>query len=245
MGRGAPQSQVAQVDLGVDLNRFRPASPRERAQIRAQLGLGPGPVILSLRAGTDLYNLDVVLDAFAVVRGRLPGATLVIVQGQAPLSWSTRRALRRFQPTGAVRVIGAVSHANMPQYMRAATVGVSIPSSDGSPNSVWEALACGVPVVLSNLPQIAPRVAGSGAARLVEPSAESVATALRDVITDHQQMGRAARAWALANFDQRDQRARIERLYAAIAQPRQPPEPRADQATRDRTTRVAALGSPS
>ena len=61
----------------MDLDRFQPAT---RA---AESGR---PVILSFRAGTELYNLDLVLDAFRVVRRRLPDATLVLLHGDAPLA---------------------------------------------------------------------------------------------------------------------------------------------------------------
>ena len=219
LARGAPPRRLVPVDLGVDLDRFRPASSRERNRIREQLGLRPGPLILSLRAGTALYNLDVVLDAFARVRAWIPAATLVIVQGDAPPSWSLRRRFRELRDDDRVRIVGAVRHAEIGAHMRAATVGISIPQSDGSPNAVWEALACGLPLVLSDLPQIAARVADSGAARLVEPSPDQVARALREVIVNQRAMARVARAWALGNLDQRDQLARLERLYRSIALP--------------------------
>ena len=49
-------------------------------------------------------------------------------------------------------MLGNVPVERMPDVYRAADVVVSIPSSDSSPRSVWEALACGRPVVVSDLP---------------------------------------------------------------------------------------------
>jgi glycosyltransferase involved in cell wall biosynthesis len=40
----------------------------------------------------------------------------------------------------------------MPDYYRLADVTVSIPSSDGTPMSVLESMACGTPVLVSNIP---------------------------------------------------------------------------------------------
>lgn len=216
VARGAPPSRIVPLDLGVDLERFRPAAPRERQQIRDRLNLGTGPVILSLRAGTALYNLDVALGAFQRVRERFPTVTLVMVNGDAPLSWSMRRALREHAHDVRVQVLGAIGHVEMALYMRAATVGISIPQSDGSPNAVWEALSCGLPLVLSELPQIAERVSGTSAARLVEPTVDEVATAICDVVVHRRRMAQAARSWAVANLDQRDQRAPLEALYRSI-----------------------------
>jgi L-malate glycosyltransferase len=219
IARGADPERTPLVDLGVDLERFRPACPDERARLRDELGLPDGPVILSFRAGTPIYNLDVVLDAFRILRESVADATLVLAHGDAPVCRHVRAALHGLDGAAGVRVAGAVAHADMPKYLRAATLGISIPDSDGSPNSVWEALACGLPLVLSDLPQIDERVGRSQAVRLVERRVDAVASALYDVVADPElrgRMARAAREWAVANGDQREQIARLGRVYAAL-----------------------------
>ena len=113
----------------------------------------------------------------------------------------------------------------MSKYVMAATAGVSIPRSDGSPSSVWEALAGGLPMVVSDLPQIREKVQRSGAVRLVPPRRDAVAAALRDLLENpalQRRMARAARAWAVANIRDREQIARLGRVYAAIAKRRPP-----------------------
>lgn len=217
IARGAPPERLAHVGLGVDLERFRPPSTDMAGAIRRELGLGGGPVVLSLRAGTELYNLDVVIEAFTIARRRIPGATLVLVPGDAPLSRRTRHVLRGLRADAGVRVLERLAHAEMASYMRAATVGISIPSSDGSPNSVWEALASGLPLVLSDLPQIAERVQQSDAVRLVPPRPEEVSRALCEVLGRHEAMARSARTWALANLDETAEIDRLGRVYASIA----------------------------
>ena len=225
VARGVPAERICQVDLGVDLERFRPASAAEQGRVRSELGLPHGPVVLSMRACTTLYNLDVVLEAFQILRARLRDATLVLVRGDAQASRPLRTALGELDGTAGVRVVGHVAHTEMPKYVMAATVGVSIPSSDGSPSSVWEALAGGLPMVLSDLPQVREKVARSGAVRLVQPRRDAVAAALRNVLenpTLQDRMARAARAWAVANIGEREQIARLGRVYAAIAKRRPP-----------------------
>lgn len=219
ISRGVPDRRIRELDLGVDLDRFRPPRPAERARARRHLGLADGPVILSPRAGTSIYNLDVVVEAFRIVRARLRHATLLLLCGDAPMSESLRTALRRTGPEDGIRVVGKVSHRDMTAYLSATTVGVSIPSSDGSPSSVWEALAFGVPMVLSDLPQVAERVGGGGAVKMVEARTEAVASALLAIAGDaglREEMARAGRAWAVANVDSRDQIARLEKVYAAM-----------------------------
>jgi glycosyltransferase involved in cell wall biosynthesis len=219
LARGVSAERTHRVDLGVDIRRFRPASPGDQARLRHELDLPPGPIILSFRAGTPLYNLEVVVDAFRILRARLPDATLLMAHGGAPLSRPLRASLHGLAGGDGVRVLGDIPHAEMPRYLKAATAGVSIPSSDGSPNSVWEALGCGLPLVLSDLPQIEERLGGSEAVRLVQPHPEAVASALHDVVAHPRiagGMARAARMWAVENADERDQVARLGRVYAAI-----------------------------
>jgi glycosyltransferase involved in cell wall biosynthesis len=223
---GARPDRVHLVDLGVELDRFRPAAPEERNRLRAELGLGPGPVLLSLRAGTDPYNVDVVIEAFRLLRARQPEAVLILALGDAPLSPAVWAALDTDR--AGIRVLDRLPRAEMADYLRVSSVGISIPASDGSPNSVWEALACGLPVVLSDLPQVAGRMGGCPAVRVVAPRPRPVADAAAALIDRDDGMAGAGREWAAANVDRRAQLPRLERLYAAMATGSSPPRaPRA------------------
>jgi L-malate glycosyltransferase len=209
--RGAPAERTHTVALGVDLERFRPATAAERTHARAQLGLPTGPVVLSPRAPTPLYNLDVVLAGFAQLRERVPDATLVLAHGDLPLP--PELALGP-----GVRATRDVPHGEMADYLRAATVVISIPSSDGSPNSVWEALASGVPVVASDLPQMRERL-GDGVVSFIEPTPDAVASALHDLVTQpalRERLGATGRAWVLTNLDERHELQRLAAVYAAV-----------------------------
>lgn len=214
IARGVPAERVRRADLGVDLRRFEPAPPYKRARLRTELGLPDGPLILSFRDGHDVYNLDVVLEAFRIVRGRSPDASLALIHGHDPLSQRVRALVRQID---GVRVLGHVPHAGIQSYMRAATVGISIPRSDGSPSSVWEALACGLPVVLSDLPQLEEKVGRCRAVRLVGPRPEPVAAALVELLEHAERDRSAAREWAEANADERRHIARLGEIYAAIS----------------------------
>jgi glycosyltransferase involved in cell wall biosynthesis len=213
--RGVPADRIEVADLGVDLARFRPSPDTADAG---------EPVILSFRGTpptTELYNLDVVLDAFRIVRRRLPGATLVFLHGGAPLMEEAQARLDDLAGDGIVHVAGHVPHAEMADYMRAATVGVSIPVSDGSPSSVWEALATGLPLVLSPLSQVQERIGDTGAVVFAEPRAETVAAALIDVLEDAERreaMARRARAWAESNVDESREITRLSEVYARVSE---------------------------
>jgi glycosyltransferase involved in cell wall biosynthesis len=139
---------------GVDVRRYRPGL--DTNSLRHDLGLGAkSPVILSPRYQVDesLYNLDVVIDAFATVRQRYPDAVCVQMYEPSRIDGRTRLA-RRAAERGlgeSYRLVPAVDNATMPLFYNLADVVVSIPSSDGFPVSVLEASACAAPLVVSRL----------------------------------------------------------------------------------------------
>ena len=126
------------VNWGVDLEAFRVPSEQERAELKTQLGLSTAPVVFSPRGLKELYNPDVVVGAFARVREAVPGAQLVLKHlGSAetvPPEW---------RELPGVTLVGHVDREAMAGLFRAADVTVSVPSTDSSPRSVWEAMAAG------------------------------------------------------------------------------------------------------
>ena len=120
----------------------------------APLGLDPtGRLIVSVR------GLRPDLQPRAAARGVRAGRDAT--SGRAPAAQAPAGAgaaggrARRSSGLGSrarSSMLGSVAVERMPDVYRAADVVVSIPSSDSSPRSVWEALACGRPVVVSDLP---------------------------------------------------------------------------------------------
>jgi glycosyltransferase involved in cell wall biosynthesis len=145
---GARPARTRYVHLGVDVDRY---SPGDGADLRARLQLGDSRVVLSPRAIGPIYRQDVVVDAFA----RLPADTLLLVTRhnarEAELAAVDARA-RALGVADRVRIVPPVSEADVPDLYRLSSVVVSVPASDGGPNAVVEALACGRPIVASDLP---------------------------------------------------------------------------------------------
>jgi len=137
---GAQRDSAYLMRWGVDLERFAPA---DRAAAKRELGLPDAPLVLSPRGGAPVYNPDVVLSAFELLRERVPDAQLLLKSPGEPAGGNL--------PPG-VHSAGGVPYERLPAYFQAADVCLSIPRSDSSPRSVWEAMACGCPCVLSDLP---------------------------------------------------------------------------------------------
>jgi glycosyltransferase involved in cell wall biosynthesis len=191
---GGPRNRLMLLNWGVDLEAFSPG----RAEARRRLGLPDVPIVLSPRALLPVYNPATILDAFSHVLREIPNALLVVKHyGDALAELAEHPAAER------IRVVGRVPLEELPDYYRAADVCVSIASSDSSPRSVWEAMACGCPCVVSDLPWAHELIEPGRDALLVPIDAAAVASAVAAVLTDP----------ALASGLARNGRALVERHH--------------------------------
>jgi glycosyltransferase-like protein len=149
-----------QVDNGVDTGRFTPQADATDAEVRALYGLGPGPVFLAVGGVEARKNTVRALQAFAWLRPRLPDAQLVIAGGASLLDHGAYRATfdealaisgLATGPGEAVVLTGVVRDAHMPALYRCASALVVPSLTEGFGLAVLEAMASGVPAVVSRI----------------------------------------------------------------------------------------------
>jgi glycosyltransferase involved in cell wall biosynthesis len=204
---------------GVDVPRYAAAPPAPvLAALRRELRLPPGrPVLLNVARLQRIKAPDDLLRAFALVRARRPGAVLVMAGGgrrQAEVAALVRELGLQddVRLAGTREDVGALYHL--------ADVHVSASHGEGFSLVVLEAMAAGLPQVLTGVGGTPEAIGESGAARLVRSGAPAeladAVVALLDDSAARAAMGDAARGRALA-FDLTDQVVSLERLYDALS----------------------------
>lgn len=145
------------VGNGVDTSRFSPRQDGRDVGLRARLNLPSGPVFLSIGGVEARKNTLRILEAFAQLKAVRPDAQLVIAGGVSLLDHgayqSEFRTLLSGLPTlrGAVHLIGAVADEDMPALFRLADALVFPSVKEGFGLVVLEAMASGVPAVVSSI----------------------------------------------------------------------------------------------
>ena len=214
---GFPRERMAIFPWGVDLVHFSPGSDEG---LRERWGWQDAFVIIHTRSWEPIYGVEVMAQAFARAARHDPRLRLLLLGGGS-LAPRLREIWQRAGVLDRVQFVGQVSQRHLPRYYRAADLYLSASHSDGSSVSLMEALACGLPVVVSDIPAnrewVRPDQEGwhfpdGDAATLAEILLEA-AHAPRERL---QALGQAARrrAEARANWPQNVQR--LFRLYAQV-----------------------------
>lgn len=175
-----PAQHVSVVPLGVDLERFRPASEAERLEARARLGIAAGErVILAIGRIEPLKGLDILIRALPMMSDRR-GVRVYVIGGDDRAAPEVARLQALACEQGvedAVRFLGPRPHDALPAYYHAADI-VAVPSFYESFGLVAvEAMASGVPVVASRVGGLASTVVDGRTGYLIawrcpEPFAE-------------------------------------------------------------------------
>ncbi|MBS1250402.1 MAG: Alpha-monoglucosyldiacylglycerol synthase [Chloroflexi bacterium] len=148
-GYGMNAENIVTFPWGTDIDHFTPSE--QESPLRQQLGWGADQfVVISTRSWAPIYGVEEVAHAFVKAAHQHPEMRLLML-GKGQLAPRIRRTFTRAQIIDRVHFPGHVTKAQLPEYYRAADLYVSASHSDGSSISLLEALACGTPVLLSDI----------------------------------------------------------------------------------------------
>ncbi len=140
---GVDSDKIAVILHGVDLTLFQPSGERERH--RRDLGFRRR-TLLSVGHLIERKGHHIAIDALA----HLPDCELVIV-GDGEMDGALRRQVVERGLTDRVRFEGHVAQTELPRYFEAADALVLASSREGIANVLVESMACGTPVVATDV----------------------------------------------------------------------------------------------
>jgi glycosyltransferase involved in cell wall biosynthesis len=194
----------------VDTALFRPDVQAARAA-REQLGVdGDGPVLGTVGNLNPQKGHEHLLDAAALVRRSFPELRVRVLGAHTPTHSEYADALRRraaalgLEDGSAIRFVDPGDR--VPELVQAFDVFAltSVPRSEGIPTAVLEAMACGIPVVATDVGGVREVVEPGETGALVEPlKPEAIAAALEHILGDpaaQERFGACARRRAVERY---------------------------------------------
>jgi len=144
-----PDSSIAQFPWGVRSGLFSPSGPLPSDK---RITIDPETVpIISTRSWEHLYGITTLMMAFQIAYSRDPRLRLFLLN-HGPEAGYVKNFIADHQLGNAVFTPGTIASEELPAWYRAAKGYVSCTESDGTSVSLLEAMATGLPVVVSNLP---------------------------------------------------------------------------------------------
>lgn len=139
---GMPAQKISVHRTGIDRDRFHPL---DRDAVRRELGV-EGPLLVTVGALIALKGHSLVIDAVRT----MPGVTLLLI-GDGPERARLQAQIVRSGCTDRIRLLGRKPHDEVARWLAAADVMVLPSMSEGLANVWIESLACGTPIVISDV----------------------------------------------------------------------------------------------
>lgn len=225
---GARHDNLKTLHPGVDHDVF---SPGDKAAARAELGLDDAAVMLYVGRIQRLKGLELAIRAAAELVPALDRPLRFLVAGGASGAAGDIEVARLRELAGelgledVVRFVGAVPHADLPVYYRAADALVVCSHSESFGLTALEAHSCGTPVVGTPVGGLSHVVADERSGFLVDTRDPSVfAARLKTLLSDSElraRFGDAAIA-AASSFSWDRTAASLRELYECLVREQSP-----------------------
>jgi glycosyltransferase involved in cell wall biosynthesis len=194
-----PHHKMLVIQNGFDTEKFCPA-PAAGAGVRAEWGIPEDAVLIGLVGRLDpMKDHPTFLKAAAILQQMLPDARFVCV-GSGTESYSRTLAYLAAELKLTDKVVWTGARSDMNAVYNALSVACSSSSGEGLPNVIGEAMACGVPCVVTDVGDSARLVGDTGV--IVSPgNPEALARGWMQCLQeDRQELGAEARARVIQNF---------------------------------------------
>ena len=147
---GVGPQKIKIINFGIDIKKFSPGPNKEKAKRKISIPSN-SPVVVSLRRLVPISDITTLIKGAYLVKKEFPKTIFVIIGG-GPEEEKLKKLARKLKLDKNIKFISWVSNEDLPKYLRAVDVYVSTSLSDaGIAASTAEAMACGLPVVITDV----------------------------------------------------------------------------------------------
>ncbi|MEA1882913.1 MAG: glycosyltransferase family 4 protein [Thermotogota bacterium] len=204
---GVPLSKIVVLPSGTDTDLFRPL---EKDACCQKVGLDPSFYYIGF-VGTFFVHqgIDVLIDAAPLILEKFPNVRFLLV-GDGPMmnSWTDKVNQKGLQDVFIFT--GQVPYKKVPEYIGTMDICVAPhfkDSNQASPVKIFDYMACGRPIVASDIEVVREIVGDSRCALLVYPGyADDLARGIILLLqgeTKRMEMAKKGREWVKVNFDRK------------------------------------------
>lgn len=214
--------QVVELPNGVDLTRFYPNGSTR--SVRERYGIPDNARLVLFVAALDRAHHFKGLERLLLAAQALPPNVWLLVVGDGDMRQEYEQQAIQLGIAARVKFVGAIDHEHTPPFFRSADLTV-LPSSP--PESfglvLIESLACGTPVVASNIAGVRTVVDHEWNGLLVDPHTPvALPTAMQQLLDDpelRRMMAQRGRAKVEATYNWERIGTRLETIYAEVLAP--------------------------
>jgi len=202
LAHGMAADRIVAFPWGIDLAYFTPEPPPADPP-------PPGQpfTLLSTRSWEPIYGVDTIARAFVLAAQQCPELRLVMLGGGSQAGMLHQLLSKIDGGAAGERVLfpGQIAYADLPRFYHMADLYLAATHSDGTSISLLEAMACGLPGLVSDIPGNREWVdPGRNGWLFPEDDAAAMARAILQAVENRRhlpQMGRAARQVAEQRAD--------------------------------------------
>ena len=220
---GFDLSKVSWMPNPVDTNEFKPCTPAEKIEKRIQLGLPiEAPIIVFVGRLDYPKKIPSMLGAFQKVIAQRPDTILAIV-GDGPLREQIHALVDELGLKRNVVLTGRLPMSGVLEWLQLSDLTTLVSEVEGLSCSLIEAMAAGLPAVVSAIPANTQLIAHEENGLLTElGNEESIAAALLRIVNDEplrMRLGQRARQRMIAEFSTGQVVKYYENLFNEILSP--------------------------
>lgn len=158
-------------DSGIDLDLFKPI---DKKIAKDKIGIKNSHIILCPRGIGRFYNSFSIIKAAQTILNDLPDTIFIIfMDSSSKYVWKEHQKLMTELTLPLDHFIAldkSIASSEMPYYYNASDIMISLSSNDSKPNTMLEAFACGIPLIMGDLPQIRETITNGLNGFLVDPA---------------------------------------------------------------------------